>query len=61
MVSGSVPGVRVHGDGPAPRDQEGQHTQGHPQTVHHVPTIQGQFYVTIVDHFTEKKTLKTNK
>ena len=40
-LSGPVPGVWVHGDWPAPRHQEGEHTQGDPQTVHHVPALQG--------------------
>ena len=42
---GSVSGVWVHGDGSASRDQEGEHPQGHPPPVHHVPTIQGKHYI----------------
>ena len=41
---GPLPGVRVHGDGLAPRHQEGKHPQGDPQTVHHVPAVQGEQY-----------------
>ena len=39
---GPLPGVRVHGDGLAPRHQEGKHPQGDPQTVHHVSAVQGK-------------------
>ena len=42
---GPLPRLRVHGDRPPPRDQEGQHPQGHPQTVHHVPAVQGDFFL----------------
>ena len=39
---GPLPGVRVHGDGPAPRHQEGKHPEGDPQTIHHVSAVQGR-------------------
>ena len=45
---GPLPRLRVHGDRPPPRDQEGQHPQGHPQTVHHVPAVQGDFFLNFL-------------
>ena len=39
---GPLPGVRVHGDGPASRDKEGKHPEGDPQTIHHVSAVQGK-------------------